>query len=189
MNFSILSYLLSTERYHQRAAREKGFSVPVMLEREVPPTTSPLLVSNSRGGFSTTSRSSKGLARLGFSYVPLENESKFFLNLFISLREITVRYNWENQFKTVSDSLSYMRRSPFQPKRLVVSEDLVSSFSRTPDDVSVGELDGVQVLSTTLPPGSALLVTDPVSFGVYVRVGDYLGVQLFNLREAVSLVV
>jgi len=188
MNFSILSYLLTTERYRQRAASGGGFSVPVMSEREVPPTAQPLLVTNARGGFSPTVRNSEGYARFGFSPVPLGDEPRLFLALLDALWDLSVASNWENRFNTVSDALSHMRASSFQPKSLVISEDLVASFSKDLGGVSVGELEGVRVLSAKLPLGSALLVTDPASFGVYTRVGDHLGLQLFNVRQTASVI-
>lgn len=180
----MLSALLVPERYRQRAATGSGFSVPVMSEREVPPTAQPIFVTTTRGGFTTTFRNREGYARFGFSLVPIDQESLFLWKMFESLWAFSEQCNWGNRFSSLRDA----RESLVQPKSLVVSEDIISNFDRSSVGGKVGEYESLSVFSAKFPPGIALLATDPVSFGVYMRVGDYLGLQLFRINQTVSLV-
>jgi len=52
----------------------------------------------------------------------------------------------------------------------------------------VGSVDGIRVLSANLPLGGALLFTNPSALGVYVRIGDYLGLQFYNVRQNVAVI-
>jgi hypothetical protein len=168
MNLSILAHLLVTERHRQRAAPAGGFSIPFMSEREVPPETEPLLVTNARGGFTQTRRSREGLARFGFSPCPLEGEPILLGRLY--------------------NALEFMRGTSCKPKNLVVSENLVSQFTTDESGGLVGSVDGIRVLSAKLPLGVALLFTNPSTLGVYVRIGDYLGLQFYNVRQNVAVI-
>ena len=123
MNLSVLAYLLVTERHRQRAAPAGGFSVPFMSEREVPPETEPLLVTNARGGFVQTRRSHEGVARFGFSACPLESEPILLGRLYDALASLSAASGWMNRFNTMAAAIDFMRASPCKPKNLVISED------------------------------------------------------------------
>jgi hypothetical protein len=187
MNLSILAYLLVTERHRQRAASGGGFSVPVMSEREVPPEAEPMLVTTARGGFLQTRRNREGMARFGFSVCPLESESTLLGRLYSALGSLSEGSNWGNRFSSAPAAIEYMQASPFKPKNLVVSEDLVSRFSTETGEL-VGNIGDIRVLSAKLPMGGALLFTAPTALGVYVRIGDNLGLQLYNVRQTVVVI-
>ncbi len=188
MNLSILSHLLVTERYRQRAAPSGGFSVPFMSEREVPPETEPLLVTNARGGFVQTRRSREGLARFGFSAFPLDSEPLILGRLYEAFESASVTAGWSNRFDSLPAAIASMSASPAKPKNLVISEDLVSRFSTDESGGLVGNFDGIKVLSAKLPMGGALLFTTPPVLGVYVRIGDHLGLQFYNIRQNVAVI-
>jgi hypothetical protein len=188
VNLSVLAHLLVTERHRQRAAPAGGFSVPFLSEREVPPEVEPMLVTDARGRFVPTRRSHEGLARFGFSACSLECEPILLGRLYDSMVSLSVEHGWNNQFSTMSDAIDFMRASPFKPKNLVISEDLVSQFTTDESGGLVGSIDGIRVLSAKLPLGAALLFTAPPALGVYVRIGDYLGLQIYNIRQSVAVV-
>lgn len=188
MNLSILAHLLVTERHRQRAAPAGGFSIPFMSEREVPPETEPLLVTNARGSFTQTRRSRDGLARFGFSPCPLEDEPILLGRLYNALESLSRASNWHNQFNTTAGAIESMRGTSCKPKNLVVSESLVSQFTTDESGGLVGSVDGIRVLSANLPLGGALLFTNPSALGVYVRIGDYLGLQFYNVRQSVAVI-
>ena len=188
MNLSILAHLLVTERHRQRAAPAGGFSVPFMSEREVPPETEPLLVTNARGGLVPTRRSREGVARFGFSVCPLEAEPILLGRLYDALWGLSMASNWDNRFNSMSGAIDFMRGSPCKPKNLVISEELVSQFSSEELGGLIGSIDGIRVLSAKLPLGSAILLTTPPMLGVYVRIGDHLGLQLYNVRQTVAVI-
>jgi len=188
MNLSILAHLLVTERYRQRAAPSGGFSVPFMSEREVPQETEPLLVTNARGSFVPTRRSREGIARFGFSGCPLESESILLGRLYSALGVLSVESGWNNRFTTTNSAIEFMRASSSKPKNLVISDNLVSQFTTSSSEGLVGIVDGIQVLSAKLPLGGALLFTTPPNLGVYVRIGDYLGLQFYNVRQNITVI-
>jgi hypothetical protein len=81
-----------------------------------------------------------------------------------------------------------MRSSPYKPKNLVISENLVSQFTTDESGGLVGNVDGIRVLSANLPLDSAILFTASPALGVYVRIGDYLGLQFYNVRQTVTVI-
>jgi hypothetical protein len=86
------------------------------------------------------------------------------------------------------EAIEFMRASPCKPKNLVISENLVSQFITDESGGLVGSVDGIRVLSAKLPMGAALLFTNPPALGVYVRIGDYLGLQIYNVRQSVAVI-
>lgn len=188
MNLSILAHLLVTERHRQRAAPAGGFSVPFMSERKVPQDAEPLLVTNARGGFVPTRRSREGVARFGFSACPLESEPILLGRLYDALQGLSGASGWANRFNTTAAAIEFMRSSPYKPKNLVISENLVSQFTTDESGGLVGNVDGIRVLSANLPLDSAILFTASPALGVYVRIGDYLGLQFYNVRQTVTVI-
>jgi hypothetical protein len=81
-----------------------------------------------------------------------------------------------------------MQATTYKPKTLVVSESLISQFTTDESGVLVGNIDGIKVLSANLPIGGALLFTNPTLLGVYVRIGDHLGLQFYNVRQTVAVI-
>ena len=120
--------------------------------------------------------------------MPLEQEGLLLERLFEALWSFSEKSRGPNRFSDVNQAILWMRDSAFRPKNLVVSQDLLDHLNVPSGGVSVGEFNGVRVLTSKLPPGTALLATDPTSLGVYVRVGDHLGLQLFNVDQTVSVI-
>ena len=187
MSFSILSYLLATERLRPRAASGAGFSVPAMSERGVPEGLDPILVTNARGGFVVTKRNREGMARFGFTPCSVEQEPAFFTKLCADIVTLSGNLRWANRFKTPKEALVAMQRSRFNPKSLVMPRGVLHPDSEeTP--VQQGKFEGLQVLSADLPSNRSILVSDSAALGVYVRVGDYLGLQLYNVNQTVVII-
>jgi hypothetical protein len=186
VSFSIFSHLLVAERHRQRAASEVGFSIPVMSERFVPPEAEPLLATTARGRFIRTPRNQEGMARYGIFPCPLEEEPLLLGRLHEALWECSEAEGWANRFSTVGEALDFMRASPYAPKILVLPESVLAQWGA--QETIVGELEGMLVLSSTLPVGMALLTAHPASVGVYTRVGDHLGLQLTGVNHTVAVV-
>jgi hypothetical protein len=187
MSFSILSYLLATERLRPRAASGAGFSIPAMSERGVPEGLDPILVTSARGRFVVTKRNREGMARFGFTPCTLEEEPAFFLRLCADLRTLSEASKWPNRFKSPSEAITAMRRSRFNPKSLVMPRGVLHPDSEEVP-VQQGKFEGLQVLSADLPTNRSILVSDSAALGVYVRVGDYLGLQLYNVDQTVAII-
>lgn len=189
MSLTVLGHLLVTERYRQRSAKGAGLSIPYLLERQVEPSQNPLLVTNSRGGFTLTHRNQEGLGRYGIAPCKLDDEPKAIRALFESISRISRSSGWSNRFAGVPEALASMRASSFSPHAIVLPQALVTSLTNEPRlPPHLGDLEGLKVFSSDLPPGAALLVTAPPALGVYTRIGDYLGLQLFNVRQTVAVV-
>lgn len=62
----------------------------------------------------------------------------------------------------------------------------IATLMRVQGHVAI--VNGVQVLAADLPVDSALVTAQPEDLGVYTRVGDYLGVQLFDVRRTIVVV-
>lgn len=187
MNFSIFSTILSVERYRQRASVGGGFSVPALLERDLPDGSDPILSTNARGSFVFTHRNSEGFARYGFSQVPLESEPL----LLGSLVETLYNSDQVRKYTSLGEAFTALEGFSLAPANLILAEMLVPLFSTDRLGVPYQKFEKVRVLrapQSELKPGVALLVSSPESLGVYTRVGDYLGIQLFNIHRTIALV-
>lgn len=187
MSFSIFSHLLVTERLRQRGASGAGFSVPAMSERGVPEGLDPVLVTNARCHFVVTRRNLEGLARFGFSKCDLEGEPILLSTLIADMCGLIVERGWSNLSDSVEGAIQLMGSSGVKPKNLVLPRGMLSRFTGS-DGVTQGRVDGVQLLSSDLPPGFALLTADAPALGVYVRVGDYVGIQLYNVDKTMVVI-
>ncbi len=189
MSLTVLGHILVTERYRQRSARGAGLSVPYLLERQVDPTQNPLLVTNSRAGFTLTHRNQEGLGRYGICSCKIDEEPKMIRALFETISRISHSSGWANRFASIPDALKTMRESPFPPHGIILPQALVNDITKEPRmPPHLGDLEGMKVFSSDLPLGAALLVTAPPALGVYTRIGDYLGLQLFNVRQTLAVV-
>jgi len=176
--FSALSYLLVTERLRQRAASGGGFSVPAMEERQIPENLDPILATNMRGTFLQVRRGSQGVARYGFFHCPPAQEPL----VLEALVSNVLQFKWANVFGSIPEALEAMRASPFPPKTVVIPPGHVLLEGET---VSI---QGLQVVTSPLPQGCALVAAAPASLGVYTRVGDHLGLQLYNVPRTLMVV-
>jgi hypothetical protein len=187
MNFSIFPYLLATERIRPRSNPGAGFSVPAMSERGVADGLDPILVTNARGQFVTTHKNKEGMARFGFSPCTLEEEPSLLTTLVRQTLILTIERGWGNRFDSVGDAIESMRASRFKPRSLVLPRGVISRFTDE-EGVQHGRVEGLQLMSTDLPDKCAILVTDAPALGVYVRVGDYVGLQLYNVDKTLAVI-
>jgi len=182
VSFSALSHLLVTERLRQRAASRGGFSIPAMEERDVPENVEPILSTNMRGDFLMVKRGTLGNARYAFFKCPPALEGAVVTRLFETLGNLASVSGWSNVFGTVLEAVDAMRLTPFAPKTIVIP---------TPDELPEGvatSIQGLQVVTAPLPQGCGLVATQPTSLGVYTRVGDHLGLQLYNVSRTLMVV-
>lgn len=193
---SVWDRLLKPERYRQRVATSSGApSVPMMMERDTEPKHAPFLVTNTRGTFIMSPRTKDGKGRYGFFECKVEDESKLLPVLYSTLMTMSRAPGMPAPSLTVAEAVARLK----VPAAIVLAESLVTSICGdgfTAEQVStlmrvqghVAVVDGMQVLTGPLPQDSALVVVQPADLGVYTRVGDYLGIQLFDVRHAVALV-
>jgi hypothetical protein len=198
MALSVLERLLVTERYRPRAAAGSGFSVPILLEREVGPEHEPLLVTNSRGLFVPTRRAAEGFARYAFFPCPLDEEDQLLVRLHAALWSEGEAAGWTNRAPTLDRGMAVFRGlASAQPSAVVVSQDaaaLEGELSAEELDKlrklrgHVAEIHGVRIYLAPLPAGCAIVAAAPKALGVYTRVGDHLGLQLLNVRRTLVVV-
>lgn len=199
MPLSALERLLVTERHRQRAAAEGGFSVPVMLERQVQAGDEPIFVSNTKGVFVQTRRSKEGAARYGFFYCPLGQEKAVLVRLHQAIWDISTTLNWPNRARSVQEGLAKFEGFRVEVRALVIPFEVVKETCGedfTPETAEqamayrgyLAEVGTMRVLVAPLPKGSAILTAAPALVGVYTRVGDYLGLQLCNVRQNIVVV-
>lgn len=192
---AIWDLLLKPERYRQRAAPDGGFSVPMMMERDVTARQTPLLVTNTRGSFVYSPRARDGKGRYAFFLCPIADEAKLLPLLYTQLETLGRTPGWPAPATSVSEAVGRLRK----PTSIILSQSLIQSICGdgfTPEQVStlmsiqghVAIVDGMQVLAGDLPRDSALVTVEPADLGVYTRVGDYLGLQLFDVRQTIVMV-
>jgi hypothetical protein len=187
MSLSILSYLFATERIRSRGSTGAGFSIPAMSEREVPDGLDPILVTNAHGRFVFTKKNREGMARFGIFPCSLEEEPVLLSALACYIQGVSIERAWSNHFESVGAAVEFMRGSRFKPKSLVLPRGVVSRFTDS-EGVALGSIEGIKLLSTDIPNKFAILTTDAPSLGVYIRVGDYVGLQLYNVDKTLAVI-
>jgi len=187
MSFSIFSYILVAERLRPRADSGAGFSVPALSERGVADGLDPILVTNARREFKVTRKNREGMARFGFSFCTLEEEPALLGDLIRQVVSLSIQSSWANRFGSVGEAVESMQASRFKPKNLVLPKGVVSRFTDE-NGVQHGNVEGIQLLSTDLPAKCAILVADAPALGVYTRVGDYIGLQLYNVDKTLAVI-
>lgn len=193
MTLSILSHLLVTERERPRAARGVGLAIPAMMEREAPyENADPVLGSGSRGQFLVTPRTRDGVYRYALANCLVENEGAIFPQLHQTLWAEGERRGWSNRATSVLKGLQMMKAAQVTPKAVVISSNLVKTFCPPEYDVGEGRVTivgGVSVMVTAhLPEGEAIIATAPPRVGVYTRMGDHLGLQLYSVSQTLVVV-
>lgn len=196
MVISVWDRLLVPERYRQRVFKKAGgLSIPLMMELELEAKEDPLLVTNTRGVFVLSRRTKEGFGRYGFFECPLELESNLLQSLYLTLDTLSKTRGWASPATSVSEAIGRL----IEPKSIVLSRNLIPSICGngfTSDQVDtlmktqghIAVVNGMQVLAGNLPPGAAIVATQPKVLGVYTRVGDYLGLQLHDPRRTISIV-
>lgn len=207
MPVSILSRVLVCERHNMRmpekveASMRSGVSTrPLFNEVVVSEDVEPLLVTNADRRFVPTRRSStRGVARFGFSEVSLDEEPAILAEMYMSLLDISLSHGWSNRCNSVSEAVDRLRGSSIEPAFLIVPESVLPDICGPQYDAAqtagrmmrqgyVAVVDKMKVLPADLSPGSALVLAAPSFFGLYTRVGDYLGVMIQRADRSVMVV-
>lgn len=194
---TVLSTLLSPERYRPRLAKAAGnnLNVPVMAELRygVGEVVDPVLVTNMRGSVVSTRKSSEGVVRYGFSEIPLEDEDTFITKMYQCIQEASVRLGWSNRCVTALDGIQKMRSLGLEPKYVVLPKgEFTEQEGKDAERLTlaqghVTDLDGVQVLLASLPKGASIVTATPALVGVYTRVGEGLGMLLQRVDQTVMV--
>lgn len=198
MGLSLFARLLTTERFRRRASAHvnEGFAVPQLYEFNLGPEDEPLLVTNARGGFLPTRRSRTGLARCGFSQIPLETEVELYQTLYSSLLQGAASRGWPKVCATVPEGIAAMEQAGGKACSVVVPYDFAQQMcglgeaqvrERMSKAGVVARVGLTQVLALDIPAGTGLVTEAPSKLGVYVRVDDWLGLLFKSLSS--SLVV
>ena len=198
MSYAAFERMLKTERHRQRGAA-RGFSTPSLCTVSVKADAEPLLATNMRGTFLATRRGSGGEARFGFSYCPVGQEGPLLNELHRVLWDTSLREKWANRCSAVAEAVEKLRTQGIEAATLVVSERQLSNVLGSdfhPDAARsamamqgfVAVVDGMQVLLSDLPDGSAFVTGHPTGTGVYTRVGDHIGMLFQRVDRAIMVV-
>jgi len=204
---TVLGRLFVPERRNMRTPEKLQASIrsgvsarPALNELEVPEDVEPLIVTNAARQFVPTRRSvTRGVARYGFSEVPVEEEEQLVIELYMSLLDYSLRNRWGNRCNSVTEAVARLRRSELEPALLVVPESVLPDICGPDFDPTwaaqmmkaqgyVATVDNMQVMTADLPAGAALVSTHPESSGLYTRVGDYLGIMIQRADRAFMVV-
>lgn len=199
MPYAPLERLLVTDRQRQRAARGGGFSTPGMCFVDVAADAAPLLATNMRGNFVLTRRNARGQAPFGFSHCPVGQEGPILNQLHRTLIELSVREGWTNRCTAVPEAIDRLHTFGVEPRALVLSESQVATMVGSGFDLNAARramaiqgfvtvVDGMQLLLSDLPEGSALVAGFPLKVGIYTRVGDHLGLLLQRVNRVLMVV-
>lgn len=196
-HFTALERLLRTERVRQRAARQGGFSLPAMNEVSLSGGAAPLLATNMKGSFLPTRPSKDGVARYGFSHVPVECDDILLRVLHGTLWELSTQQGWSNRCKTVVEALHRLSGFGLEPKTIIVGPQRLAEVTDVPlkeaweamqANKEVAKVDEAVVLLADLPEGAALVGTAPPLVGLYTRTGDHLGVLLQRVHQTLVVI-
>lgn len=186
---SILSQLLVPDRHRPKSAKV-GLAVPMMVELPGVSTAKQALVTNTRGDFVQTRRTADGTLRLGLFDCSLEDEPKVLAKLFRTLQREAKLEGWKTCHPDLVSALSKMREVGTTPKSVILASDLAKAV--TSHELKEGEtltLSGLNVITTNgLVDGQAMVAANPTALGVYVRIGDQLGIQLYDVQHNLYLV-
>lgn len=197
--FTALERVLLTERVRQRAARLGGFSVPAMNEVGMEAVNAPLLATNMKGTFLPTRPSKDGLARYGFSHVPVGTDDTLLVELHRVLLALSEQGGWDNRCKNVTEAVERMGGFGLEPKSVVVGPASLpgllegTSVEQAWQAMKAGEpvgtlQDEVSVLLADLPGTAALVCAAPPLVGYYTRVGEHLGILLKRVNQTLVVV-
>ena len=167
MKISALRQLFSVETHRQKADNV-GFSVPVLSEIEVGLNSGldPLLATNMRGTFLRTRVSREGCVRFAFSECLLENEDKLLVELV-------------NILSTVGAPASLEEAESTMKQHGVIPKMFVSPVEDSNPNFKCLQCSELEV---------GLLAAAPDKNGLYTRVGNHVGVLVYNADTTFSLV-
>lgn len=181
MSYGALERFLAPTRHRSRAAVGVGSAVPLMVEIPVERSCTHFLVTDTRGRIIPTRATKDGMVRVGMSTAPIGEET--------SILEQVVQ-DLPTRFSTWEKAVNYLATQGHQARSIVMSEaDYASAFEEGVLPVSLDEAkssmsmrgyvsvtNDVQLLLASLPKGAGLVAELPAMAGVYLRVGDFLGV-------------
>ena len=199
MPYAALERMLVPERFRQRAAPRGGFSTPTLCFMAVEEDSLPILATNARGKFLPTRINSEGCAPLGFSFCPIRQEGPILNDLYRTLERLSIENGWGIRCTSIPEAMDRLQALDIEPKSLVVSESQMAALLGTTVDLEtarramgfqgyVSVVAGMQLLLSDLDTNQALVVGPPAMTGVYMRSGDYLGVQLHRANRSLVLV-
>ena len=159
----------------------------------------PLLATNMRGAFVPTRRNVEGMAPCGFTHCPPGQEGPLLNELHRALWQLATSEGWSNRCTSVPDAVERLRQLGVEPKSLVISEAFLSDILGADFDLDaakqamdfqgyVSVVEGMQVLLSGLPLGSAIVAGPPATMGLYTRIGDHLGLLLQRVNRSLVLV-
>ena len=180
MGFTALERMFFTERLQRRAANH---STPLLHERSFDEKAGPFLVTNMRGDFVPTKRSSQGIVRCGFYPGTPEEDELLLGRLYQSILARTTDF----RCSTVAEATGRVQSAGFAPRTVVLPASSIQAVCQVDPEEAwvimgrqgyVTRVEETQILvSKTLPEGAALVATAPAMAGIYVRAGDYVGVM------------
>lgn len=195
MSFSTLSHLLITERERSRAAPAGGFSRPIGQFREVPTEVSSILASNTRGAFVQAVRNREGAVGYGFFECPLSEEPVVVTRLHQTVWDLAAANGWPNRASSLEEARAILPSAhtlviPFGLVEQVcggtLAPEVLSEVMQAQGYLRVmGEL---RVMVGQLPDNCMLLAASPPALGVYTRLGDHLGLQLYNVQQTLVVI-
>ena len=189
-HFTALERMLQTERIRQRAARLGGFATPALNEVSLEDTYAPLLATNMKGTFLPTRPSKDGLARYGFSYVPVGTDD----SLLRELHHVLKAQGWDNRCTSIQEALHRMH--DYEPKTIVVGPTTLAevlpglsvedAWKAQQANSEVGRQEDLTILMADIP--GAFVAAAPALVGAYTRIGDHLGVLLKKVSSTLMVV-
>lgn len=196
--FTALERILHTERLRQRAARQGGFAIPAMHEVSMGASSGPLLASNMKGSFLPTRPSSTGVARYGFSYVPVGQEDALLRELHRVLTGLSESSGGPSKCQTVLMAVQKMSQWGIEPRNIVIGPESIpdilgglstsAAWGQMRANQPVGFYHEVPVLLADLPAKAALVCTAPPLVGYYTRAGEHLGVLIQRSHQSIVVV-
>jgi len=197
---SILSQVLKPDRRSVRVNASGRFAHPFLHEQEVGgPIQPPFVVSTMRGGFMSNTASLQGVVRSGFTSADPKEESHLLQVAFEDLFRISLTKEWSNRCNSIPDALIQMRLSGMDPSSLVVPFEDLPEVCGQPISLEesklkmlhqgyVAEVEGVQVLGSSLPLNTAILTSTPEITGQCIRVGSSIAVTFYQADKSIILV-
>jgi len=201
MRVSALELVLTAERQRRQASNTgTGFARPVLREQTEDAVNAPFLVSNSRGSFVLGRRHpTESTVRFAFTERPITEETPLLVELFRALWATSVQQSWSNRCSSISQATARMVALGLEASALIVSTTFLEEAcgkALTDEDAErlmmmqgfVAEVEGVKVLASGLPTGTAILASPRASLGTYIRADDQVAILIRRADRSLVLV-